>query len=93
MPQSTYNDRDNGITFACDCEIIPLPLEVSIGSGMCKSYAFPDYGLVYSYECYSGSSLCRSFCPVNEMGFGRLMAVAAAIRWDSYNLLDECYRQ
>ena len=37
MPQSIYDDRDNGITFACDCEIIPLPLDVSIGAGMGKS--------------------------------------------------------
>ena len=53
-----------------------------VGSGTGISHCYPQYAYVYSYESYAGSGICHSWHPVEEAKFGRLMAFAAAIRWD-----------
>jgi hypothetical protein len=58
------------------------PVTTDVGSGMGISHCYPEYAYVYSYESYAGSSICHSWCPVYEAKFGRVMAFAAAIRWD-----------
>ena len=81
MPQSVFNHSDNGLTRSTECHLIS-PLSMDIGSGSCTSYAFPHYSIVYNYECHTGTPLCHSWCLTTEAQFGRLMAFAAAIRWD-----------
>ena len=81
MPQSVFNHSDNGLTRSTDCNLINPPSMI-IGSGSCTSYVFSHYSIVYNYECYGGTPLCHSWCLTTEVQFGRLMAFAAAIRWD-----------
>lgn len=80
MPQST--DIYNEALVDVNPWKLLRPKDLDVGSGMGISHCYPEYARVYNYECYSGSSMSGSWCPVAEANFSRLMAFAASIRWD-----------
>ena len=77
-PQSTC-DYDETLVDLNSWQLIQFG---DVGSGMGISHCYP-YAYIYSYESYSGSGICHSWHPVEEAKFGRMMAFAAAIRWDA----------
>lgn len=52
------------------------------GAGLGISHTYP-VALVYSFECNAGTGIGCSWHPSSEAHFGRLMAYAAAVKWDA----------
>jgi hypothetical protein len=80
MPQ-TNEMCFSQLTYADDSRLIRST--ANVGSGAVVSFVYPDVTVVYAFECYGGSLLSACWCPTSEHAFGRLMAFAAAVRWDA----------
>jgi hypothetical protein len=79
-PQANYT-HDESLVDLNSWQLLS-PVESSVGSGLGISHCYPGHAFVYSFECYAGTELGRSWCFHTEASFCRLLAYAIAVRWD-----------